>query len=331
MRLSCPNDVHRKADWRYHRWHVHDERAPDQRATDRKLARKAHDKIVRAAIAVALVAEAVACARRGASATPIAITHVAVIDVESGASRADNTVLVNGNHVTYVGPAASAKVPSDARVIDGRGKYLIPGLWDMHVHGFVYVFSDFAGPLMIANGVTGARDMGYYIDTTLRWKSDIARNREIGPRLVVGVRVDGAVNNARFVAHVVTAEDGARAADTLARRKGGARRADFIETYSWIPRAAYFGLSREARKVGVPFAGRVPYSVSVVEASNAGQRSIEREDDLMRACTAQDSILRARFADTAAVSPTRQAIEMKRQAQIIRVSYDPAKCRAVIA
>ena len=89
----------------------------------------------------------------------------------------------------------------------------------MHVHGFVYVFSDFAGPLMIANGVTGARDMGYYLDTTLRWKSSIAAGREVGPRLVVGARVDGPVSRARFVTHMVTEEDGVRAVDTLSRKK----------------------------------------------------------------------------------------------------------------
>ena len=147
--------------------------------------------------------------------------HVSVIDVATGATHQDNTVLINGNRIGYAGPAADAKIPAGARVIDGRGKFLIPGLWDMHVHGFVYVFSDFAGPLMIANGVTGARDMGYYIDTTLRWKADIAAGRQIGPRLLAGVRVDGPVNQARFVAHVVTDEDGVRAVDTLSRKKDG--------------------------------------------------------------------------------------------------------------
>ena len=143
----------------------------------------------------------------------MAITHVSVIDVSAGEARPDYTVVVNGNRITYAGPAAKASVPRGAQVIDGRGKFLMPGLWDMHIHGFVYVFSDFAGPLMIANGVTGARDMGYYVDTTLRWKKDIAAGREIGPRLVIGARVDGPVNKARFVSHVVTEEDGVRAVD----------------------------------------------------------------------------------------------------------------------
>ena len=253
-----------------------------------------------------------------------------MIDVASGATHPDNTVLVAGNRITFVGPAANATVPAGARVIDGRGKFLIPGLWDMHVHGFVYVFSDFAGPLMIANGITGARDMGYYVDTTLSWRLRIASGREIGPRLIVGARVDGPVNKAGFVSHVVTEQDGVRAVDTLARKKDGSSRADFIKPYSWVPRAAYFGLAAEARKLNVPFAGHVPYSVSVVEASDAGQRSIEHEDDLMRACSSRDSVLRARFADTTTLSPDNQLALIRSQARELRASYDPAKCRSVI-
>lgn len=260
----------------------------------------------------------------------IAITHVSVVDVATGDIRSDNTALVSGNRITYLGPAAGASIPRDARAIDGRGKFLIPGLWDMHVHAFPYEFSDFAGPLMIANGITGAREMGYYVDTTLRWKADIAAGREIGPRLVAGVRVDGP-GKARFVSHVVTEEDGVRAVDTLARKKDGSPRADFIKTYSWIPREAYFAIASESKKLGVPFAGHVPYSVSVVEASNAGQRSLEHEDDLMRACTSKESFLRARFADSANVNTGRLLAEMRAQAGLIKASYDPVQCHAVIA
>jgi cytosine/adenosine deaminase-related metal-dependent hydrolase len=279
-------------------------------------------------VAIAIVA--LACSNRPRQ-EPIAITHVSVIDIETGETRSDNTVVVTGNRISYAGSAAAATIPAGARVIDGRGKFLIPGLWDMHVHAFVYVFSDFAGPLMIANGITGARDMGYYIDTTLRWKADIAAGREIGPRLVLGVRVDGPVNKARFVSHVVTEEDGVRAVDTLSRRKDRSPRADFIKTYSWVPRAAYFGVARESKKLGVPFAGHVPYSVSVVEASDAGQRSIEHEDDLMRACTSKDSVLRATLGDTTTIGSAEQLAQMRAQARLIRASYDPARCRTVIA
>ena len=280
-------------------------------------------------VAIALVA-GTACAGRADQKT-IAITHVSVIDVASGATRADNTVLVVGNRISYAGPADAAKIPAGATVIDGRGKFLIPGLWDMHVHGFVHLFSEFAGPLMIANGVTGARDMGYHIDTTLRWKASIAAGTEVGPRLIAGVRIDGPINKVSFVAHVVTEEDGVRAVDSLARKKDGSPRADFIKPYSWVPRAAYFGIVREAKRLGVPFAGHVPYSVSVVEASDAGQRSIEHEDDLMRACTSKDSLLRARFGDTATIRPYGGLGQLRAQAALVRNSYDTARCKTVIA
>jgi imidazolonepropionase-like amidohydrolase len=260
----------------------------------------------------------------------IAITHVSVIDVTSGQIHPDYTVLVSGNRISYVGSATSATIPADARIIDGRRKFLMPGLWDMHVHAFVWVFSQFAGPLMIANGITGARDMGWHIETTLRWRADIAAGQEVGPRLVAGARIDGAVNKVKFVAHVVTEQDGVRAVDTLAQKKDGSRRADFLEVYPGIPRAAYFGIAREAKKLGVPFVGPVPYSVSMVEASDAGQQSIEHEDDLMRACTSRDSLLRARFADTSVVARDPFAM-IKAQAQLVQASYDPAKCKSVIA
>jgi cytosine/adenosine deaminase-related metal-dependent hydrolase len=253
-----------------------------------------------------------------------------VIDVRSGEVQKDFTVIISGKRITYAGPSSSAPAAKGARTIDGTGKFLIPGLWDMHIHGFMYVFSDFAGPLMIANGVTGARDMGYYIDTTLRWKRDIEAGREVGPRLIVGVRVDGPINEARFVSHVRTAEDGARAVDTLARKKDGTARADFIKTYSWIPRAAYFGLAREAKKIGETFAGHVPYSVSVIEASDSGQRSIEHEDDLMRACTSKDSVLRVMVADTANLAGPNQLQSVREQSRLIRSSYDASRCGAVI-
>ena len=237
---------------------------------------------------------------------------------------------MHGNRIVYIGPAAGATVPADARVISGQGKFLIPGLWDMHVHSFMYVFSDFAGPLMIANGVTGARDMGYLIDTVQRWRRDIDAGVEVGPRLVVGARVDGP-GRAKFVVHLQSETDGTRAADTLARNKAGAARADFISTEQLIPRAAYFGLAREARHLRFPFAGRLPNAVSLVEASDSGQRSVEQEDALIRACSSRESELRAQFSDTANKRPQDDPMQLRSQARPILSSYDRVRCQSVMA
>jgi hypothetical protein len=266
----------------------------------------------------------------GSKQPSVAITHVSVIDVVSGATRSDNTVIVIGNRIVYAGPATGADVPRDARVLDGRGKFLIPGLWDMHVHAFVWIFSDFAGPLMLANGVTGARDMGYFIDTTLRWKRDIAAGKDTGPRLVLGVRVDGPVGRAKFISHVTTETDAVRAVDTLARTKDGSARADFLSTDAFIPRSAFLALAKEAKKLGIAFAGRAPVSVSVIEASNAGQRSVEQEDDLMRACTSRESVFRAQLADTTSRRTGDDPLQLRAQARAILASYDPAQCRVVM-
>ena len=329
MRLPSCHHVYRDAIRRRHRRNLHDTRKPVGCAAKWNLASNPQ---ALAALALTTILLGVAgCSSRSSAGPPIAITHASVINVRSGEISADQTVLIDNARITYVGPTAGAPSVRGALVIDGTGKFLIPGLWDMHIHSFTYVFSDFAGPLMIANGVTGARDMGYYIDTTLRWKRDIAGGKEIGPRLVIGVRVDGPVNEARYVGHVTTSEDGVRAVDTLARGKDGTARADFINTYSHVPRDAYFAIAREAKKIAIPFAGPVPFSISVVEASDSGQRSIEHEDDLMRACSTKDSLLRASAGDTANLSALNQLADARKHAPLILATYDARKCQAVIA
>src|SRR6516165_12636152 len=90
-----------------------------------------------------------------ASAKSLAITDVTVIDATGAPARPDMTVVVTGNRITAVGKSGEVGVPEGARIVDGKGKYLIPGLWDMHVHTVSPSFL----PLYLANGVTGVRDM----------------------------------------------------------------------------------------------------------------------------------------------------------------------------
>src|ERR1700722_16107703 len=116
----------------------------------------------------------------------IAIPHVTVINPGTSSVQADRTVVVTGDRITSVSDAAKAETPKTARVIDATGQYLMPGLWDMHVHS---VFGDwFPGgrdiilPLFIANGVTGVRDMGGEVPVLTAWRKEIARGQIIGPR-----------------------------------------------------------------------------------------------------------------------------------------------------
>lgn len=86
----------------------------------------------------------------------IYITHVTVIDTDTGKEATDQTVMISDGKIADVAKSRSLAAPTSARIVDGRGRYLIPGLWDMHVHGTKF---DSTLPLYIANGVTGVREM----------------------------------------------------------------------------------------------------------------------------------------------------------------------------
>ena len=115
-------------------------------------------------VAVCALLTAVSIAQSDPAPLTTVITHVTVINPGSSSVRADQTVLISGQRIIAVGDTSKYKPANDVRVIDATGQYLIPGLWDMHVHS---AFGDwFPGgreiilPLFIANGVTGVRDMG---------------------------------------------------------------------------------------------------------------------------------------------------------------------------
>jgi len=117
---------------------------------------------------------------------PLVLQHVAIIDGTDAAPRSDQTVVIRGGQITATGPASQIKFEKSARVIDGHGKFLIPGLWDMHVH-IAGVSADPSWskdvllPLLLANGITGVRDMGGDLETLLSWKRDIESGKFLGP------------------------------------------------------------------------------------------------------------------------------------------------------
>jgi imidazolonepropionase-like amidohydrolase len=209
-----------------------------------------------------------------AQAQPVAVTHVTVVDVESGRARPDMTVVTEGPRIATVAPAASAKVPLGARIVDGRGKFLIPGLWDMHVHMFGVLppaAEDPSGrtyfaPAFLANGITGVRSM--YDDL-----GAIRKLREAIPGFEVvasGPVLDGDPPYFPGFVGCKTDED-ARAAVRRVKREGG----DFVKVYSLLSREAFFAIVDESAKVGLRFAGHLPNSVTPAEASDAGQLSFE--------------------------------------------------------
>jgi imidazolonepropionase-like amidohydrolase len=188
---------------------------------------------------------------------------------------ADQTVILERNRIASVGPSKSAKYPRNAPSVNGHGYFLIPGLWDMHVH---LVFGDwFPGaqditlPMLIANGVTGVRDMGSELDTVQDWRNEIEAGRLLGPRIFTsGPMLDGPKPRFPSSIAVTTAEDARRAVEQLKQRG-----ADFIKLQSLIPREAVLAIAEEAKKQEIPFEGHVPDSVRASEMSEAGMKSFE--------------------------------------------------------
>jgi imidazolonepropionase-like amidohydrolase len=181
-------------------------------------------------------------------------------------------------------------------VIDGRGKYLIPGLWDMHVHTVVPA-GDEVLTLYVANGVTGIRDMAGELDQLVSWRQEISTGVRVGPRMVIsGPYLEGGDVP---IPHLLvrTPADAQPAVDSLLRLG-----VDFIKVHSQLNRETYFAIARAARARSIPFVGHVPRSVGAAEASDSGQKSIEHLLTIPNACTQEEvATLAPRFAVQAAL------------------------------
>ena len=200
-------------------------------------------------------------------AVAIAITNVTVIDVVNGVHRTGFTVLLRKDRIAAIGPQVN--VPGNATHVDGRGKFLIPGLWDMHSHhqGTGADSLD----LFVAKGIVGTRDMGGDADFILPLRERVRSGAILGPEIVAsGPMLDDAPAGFPYRRRVTNAIEARQAVHDL-KRLG----VDFIKVHDHTPREAFFAIADEAPKVGLPFAGHVPMNVTVEEAAEAGMRSIE--------------------------------------------------------
>jgi imidazolonepropionase-like amidohydrolase len=245
----------------------------------------------------------------------LVFTHVTVIDCTGAQPKPDQTVVVTGNHITAIGRSGRIKVPVEASVVDATGKFLIPGLWDMHVHWYG---KDYL-PLFIANGVTGVRQM-WGFPFHLQWRQEIENGTLTGPRMVIASPiVDGPNPIWPGSISVATAEAGRQAVRDV--KKAGY---DFVKVYNLLPREAYFAISDEAKKQNIPFAGHVPYAITAAEASDAGQRTIEHLDGILVACSTHEAEMRK---ITRASPPEEQRAASK----TILDTYSETKARALFA
>jgi imidazolonepropionase-like amidohydrolase len=211
------------------------------------------------------------------------------------------TLVVSGGRITTLGKATDTSLPQTAHVVDASGKFVIPGLWDMHVHtlqsmssgGESFDVYEAFFPLFVANGVTGVRDMNGDLDLLARAQQKMSRGEILGPRVVAaGPIVDGVSWPFGSIA-VSSADEGQHAVRVL---KG--RGADFVKVGSLVPRDAYFSIVAETKSHKIPFVGHVPFAVTATEASDAGQRSIEHLDGVLLSSSPREGTLREEMQRT---------------------------------
>jgi imidazolonepropionase-like amidohydrolase len=246
--------------------------------------------------------------------------HVTVINPGTGSVEKNRAVVIREGRIDKVVNAAGFHAPAGAKVVDETGRYMIPGLWDMHVHS---AFGDWFPrgrevilPLFVANGVTGVRDMGGDVPVLFGWRKEIAAGYIVGPRMVVsGPMLDGYLpggKTTRFPSSipVMTAEEARTAVDSLK-----AQGVDFIKIQSVIPHDAYVAAAEEAHKDGLPLVGHVPDHIKITEAVSLGQVSIEHFMGVLEGCSSQEDKLLAGSGDT----------------KLMLRTYDDAKCQSLIA
>jgi hypothetical protein len=267
----------------------------------------------------------------GPQAAQLALAHVNVVDVRNGAVAVDQTILIEGQRITRVVPAAQLRLPASARVVDGRGKYVIPGLLDMHAHLTLSGRpAEIEFPLFIAHGVTGVRVMGAdcrrparatpdCLENHREWQRRIETGALLGPRLLAlgSWPVNGSsgiTDSMPAYFKALSAEDGQQLARYFKQRG-----VDFIKIYGGIPRAGFLGLAEEARKLNLPLAGHEPSGVSALELSHAGMRSLEHSRIFLLNCFSGADSLQRGLLRLPGTALRRRLVD----------GYDPAICSEV--
>jgi imidazolonepropionase-like amidohydrolase len=225
---------------------------------------------------------------RVASNGVIVIRNVTIVDVQGNKLVANRDVIVRGDRIAGVQSGGTAQPPKDARVVDGTGKFLMPGLWDFHVHVFSAAGEqDLALPMYIVNGVTGIRDAGaiHKLPKMQAVVNAIERGERVGPRIVLaGAMIDGPPGS--WPGQMVASNAGEGRARVRESKTAGWA---FVKSYSLLGEAAYLAIASEAKRQRLPLYGHVPESVRLQTAIDAGHRSVEHFGRITQACSTAEA------------------------------------------
>lgn len=259
---------------------------------------------------------------------PLAFTGVTVVDVAGARLLANQTVLVAAGRIAAAGPAGSVTAPPGATMVDGRGRFLMPALWDMHAH--VYAFAPMLDlPLYIAYGVTAVRDMqgcphagDPFIACAAdkrRWSDEALAGLRVGPRIVSSTSfMANGPGMQRRLGDVPAYYDTATPDQARAFVRHFAGQVEEIKVYDRIPRAAYFALADEAHRLGLRLVGHRPHAVSAVEAARR-QRSLEHAR----------FVLHESFSGAAALRAAAGTPQWREDRRRMLDEHDPALAQAI--
>jgi hypothetical protein len=230
------------------------------------------------------------------------LRNVAIVDVAGGAVLPGRDIVVRGGRIGAISAGPAGRGQDDLLVVDGTGKFAIPGLWDMHVHS-LKISPQYTHPLSIANGVTGVREMwgcaslpdGFVAcgEDLERWREGLPAGRHLAPRYIQ--RSSFAINGEGGVPAAAPAFFRARNADevrALVAHHAG-EGVDLLKTYTNLSPAAYAALAVEAPRHGLALAGHLPVRVPLAQALAARQRSIEHPRLFLFECYRDAAAFRA--------------------------------------
>lgn len=245
---------------------------------------------------LAVVSPVSAAAQQG----DVIIRDVTLVDVEAAKAEAGQAVVLRGADIVAVGPDAMiARDWRAARQVDGKGKFLIPGLWDMHVHfgGGPDLIEENRAllPLYVANGITTIRDAsGDLPDQVLGWRSEIAGGRLFGPRLLTsGAKIEGIAPLWKGTIEVGSEADVDAALIRLKERD----KVDFVKiTDSTLKPELFLYTLGKAKALGLRTSGHIPMALTVQQAVDAGISSIEHLDYAYNAGAKDEAAIAADFA-----------------------------------
>jgi imidazolonepropionase-like amidohydrolase len=265
----------------------------------------------------------------------VALAGVNVVDVESGGVRHNQTIVVSAatGRIVEIAAGATTKL-RPTRTVDISGRFVIPGLWDMHVHALQPNRENYLAKF-IAHGVTGVRDMGTELSnlgSRTRGGAKPAKAKRIAPRIYASGPALGTAQPQRALPVGSPAE--ARVAVLTLKSRG----ADFVKVYSLLSRPAFLSVLDEAKKQRLDVVAHVPVWVTAAEASNAGQKSMEHSYGLLESCSTRESEVR-KEVERAAVNPDTWAAwgavvrttDRLYGAQARDQSYSSEKCQTLFA